>query len=337
MMSKSKVSMDTIAESLGVSKVTVSKALNDKEGVSEELRRQIKAKANELGYHINIIAKGLKTNQTFNIGIIIPERFVETANSYYFELYARIVKKFNEIGYTGVMEIIDSTAEDNLELPLVYRNKKVDALIIIGQCHKKYLELFTKVEVPVLFFDFYDSEIKVDSIIVDNYFSGTEITRLLLKNGHRSIGFIGNIYSTSSIRDRFLGYYRALLEARIPLNEKIIIDDRDLEGNLCDFDLPKEMPSAFVCNNDQLAYHLIQKLNQAGYQIPQDVSIVTFDNTIYSELSSVKLTSVDNNVDELVSIARKAIIKKINNPTKVYDCILVKAKIVERDSVRKLN
>ena len=331
-----RVSLTTIAESIGVSKVTISKALNDKEGVSDELRKEIKAKAKELNYHINVIAKGLKTNQTYNIGILIPERFVQTSNNYYFELYTKMAKKFNELNYTAVMEILEAKSEENLEFPKMYNHGKIDALIIMGQCNKDYLKLFCLAKMPVIFFDFYDSEIQVDSIIVDNYYSGTDITKLLIKNGHKDIAFIGNIYSTSSIRDRFLGYYRALLEANIEINYDYVISDRDNLGNLHEFELPKNMPTAFVCNNDQLAYNLLNRLIEKGYKVPEDVSIVTFDNTIYSELSSVKLTSVDNNDDELVAIAVKAIIKKLSKPEKVYDRILVKARIVERDSVKDL-
>ena len=335
MAPKIKVSMDTIAASLGVSKVTVSKALNDKEGVSEELRQQIKDKAEELGYHINIIAKSLKTHQTYNIGMLIPERFVAAPNTYYFEIYAKLVKRFNELGYTGVLEVLESKTEENPELPKMYTTGKVDAIIIIGQCSKEYLKQFENIKVPVLFFDFYDSDLNIDSIIVDNYYSGTQITELLIKNGHKNIAFIGNIYSTSSIRDRFLGYYRALLEANLELDYNYVISDRDENGILCDYELPKEMPTAFVCNNDQLAYNLLNKLNALGYKVPEDISIVTFDNTIYSEISSVKLTSVDNNTEQLVEKAASTIIKKINDPKRQYHRIIVDANIVERDSVKE--
>ena len=96
------------------------------------------------------------------------------------------------------------------------------------------------------------------------------------------------------------------------------------------------MPTAFVCNNDQVAYYLINRLQDLGLDVPNDVSIVTFDNTIYSRFSNVLLTSVDNNDDELVNICVKAITKKINKPEKVYDKILVKAKIIERNSIKNL-
>lgn len=337
MMPKSKVSMDTIAKELGVSKVTVSKALNDKEGVSATLKESIKTKANELGYQMNMFARALKTNETRNIGVLIPERFIQSSDTYYFKLYGQMVKAFTDVNYTILMEILEQADETSLHLPKMYQQRKIDALIIMGQCLKEYLSLFVDFDIPVIFFDFYDSEIKVDSIVVDNFFAGEEITKLLIQNGHKKIGFIGNIYATSSIRDRFLGYFSALIENNIQLNKNYIISDRDDKGKLYkEFTMPEKLPTAFVCNNDQVAYYLIQKLQSIGLNVPEDISIVTFDNTIYSQFSNVLLTSVDNNDDELVSICVKAITKKLNKPEKVYDKILVKTKIIERNSVKKM-
>ena len=331
--------MDTIAEVMGVSKVTVSKALNDKEGVSEALRQEIKAKAQELGYQMNVFAKALKTKQTYNVGILIPERFIQSDDTYYFKIYSKLVKGFSDINYNALMEILNSSDEESLNLPKMYVQNKIDGLIIMGQCSKNYLNLFTQTEIPVIFFDFYDPDIKVDSIVVDNFQAGEDITNLLCKNGHREIGFIGNIYATSSIKDRFLGYYSALIENSIKLNDDYVISDRDSSGNLYkDYQLkmPKKLPTSFVCNNDQVAYFLIKRLEELDLHVPEDISIVTFDNTIYSNFSSVSLTSVDNNVDELVKICIKAMTKKITKPEKIYDKILVKPNIIERNSIKSL-
>ena len=331
--------MDTIANILGVSKVTVSKALNDKEGVSEALRQEIKAKALELGYQMNVFAKALKTKQTYNIGILIPERFIQSDDTYYFKIYSKLVKGFSDINYNALMEILNSQAEENLDLPKMYVQNKIDGIIIMGQCQKEYLNLFTKADIPVIFFDFYDPDIKVDSIVVDNFQAGEDITNLLCKNGHTEIGFVGNIYATSSIKDRFLGYYSALIENNLKINYDYVISDRDSSGNLFkdyQIKMPKMLPTAFVCNNDQVAYFLIKRLDELDLHVPDDISIVTFDNTIYSNFSSVSLTSVDNNVDELVKICIKAMTKKITKPEKIYDKILVKPHIIERNSIKTL-
>ena len=331
--------MDTIANILGVSKVTVSKAVNDKEGVSEALRQEIKAKALELGYQMNVFAKALKTKQTYNIGILIPERFIQSDDTYYFKIYSKLVKGFSDINYNALMEILNSQAEENLDLPKMYVQNKIDGIIIMGQCQKEYLNLFTKADIPVIFFDFYDPDIKVDSIVVDNFQAGEDITNLLCKNGHTEIGFVGNIYATSSIKDRFLGYYSALIENNLKINYDYVISDRDSSGNLFkdyQIKMPKMLPTAFVCNNDQVAYFLIKRLDELDLHVPDDISIVTFDNTIYSNFSSVSLTSVDNNVDELVKICIKAMTKKITKPEKIYDKILVKPHIIERNSIKTL-
>lgn len=331
-----KLSLDTIAKELGVSKVTVSKALNDKEGVSEELRKKIKAKADELGYRINGLAKALKSNKAYNIGVLVPEWFIQSANTYYFEVYALLVRQFATYGYNGVMEVLERSAENDLILPRMYLERKIDGLMILGECSHDYLTLFEDIGIPVLFLDFDISDIDVDSLTQDNYYSGQLITNYLINKGHKKIGFIGNIYSTSSIKDRYLGYYRALLDAHIELNQDYIISDRNEEGILTEFEVPNILPTSYVCNNDEVAYQVVKKLLDKNIRVPEDISVVTFDNTIYSNLSAVKLTTIDTNVKQMVEAATKAIIKKINVPTKVYDRILIKGTIIERDSVKEL-
>lgn len=335
MITQPKISLQTIANELNISKVTVSKALNDKEGVSEELRQQIKDKAKELGYQVNVIAKSLKSNKTYNIGIIISERYVQSTSSYYLDIYTKFTKEFSNLGYSVIMEIIEAEKENEGLLPNLVVSRKVDAVIILGECKKSYLKLFDDISIPTLFFDFSVPDLLFDSVITDNCFSGCEATNLLIQAGHRRIAYVGNIYSTSSIKERYLGYYRALLDANIPLDLSLVLSDRDEKGLLTDIILPDNMPTAFLCNNDQVAYNLCAKLLDMGIKVPEEVSIVAFDNSIYSQLSPVKLTSVDSNADVMVEKAVKAISKKIVVPNKIYDRIYVKGKMVIRDSICK--
>lgn len=329
------IGMNEIAKMFGVSKVTISKALNDKEGVSEDLRREIKAKAEELGYRINSAARCLKNNRNYNIGVLIPARFVGTNDSYYFGAYAKLVVKFKEIGYSVILEILEDVDEQNLNYPEMYVNHKIDGLIIMGQLSNEYLKKFEDFDIAVVFFDFYSNNSTVDNIVVDNYYSGFELTDYLIKRGHKEIGFVGSLFSTSSIQDRFLGFYRALLGNNISYNECYHIEDRNKEGHLIDLVLPQKMPTAFVCNNDQGAYELIKLLKKNGYNVPNDISVVAFDNTIYSSLSLPKITTIDTNLDEMVNVASKVILKKITNPNKVYNRILVKTTLIIRDSVKE--
>lgn len=324
--------MGKIAEMFNVSIVTVSKALNDKEGVSEELRDKIKKAAEKLGYRPNHAAKSLKTQKVYNVGILIANRYVDSQEAYYFSVCGEIIKKLMLLEYSGIMEILMPEDEEEMKLPRMFLERKVDGIIVLGQLEESYLRHLETIDIPMVYFDFYVNYSNIDTIISDNFFSSYQLTISLIEQGHKEIGFVGNIHSTSSIQDRFLGYYKALLENQIDLNMDYIVSDRDGLGKLIDLKLPKTMPTAFVANCDQVAYKLINTLKQNGYLVPNDISVVSFDNTIYATIAQPQITTVDNNVEDMVSTATKIIIKKINNPSKTYGRILIKGNIIKRDS-----
>ena len=329
--------MEDIAKLHNVSKVTVSKALNNKPGVSDELRAKIKATAKRKGYRLNSAARSLKTKRVYNIGILIAERFIKDPASYYFGVWGQLATKLTSLGYSAIMETLSYENEKKSVLPMMYIERKVDGLIILGQLKQQYLDTIEKIDVPVVFFDFYVKDSDIDSVVIDNFYCGYQITNLLIKKGHRDIGFVGNIFSTSSIQDRFLGYYRSLLEHKIPLNYDYIVSDRNDDGQLIELELPVKMPTAFICNNDQVAYYFINMLKENDIKVPDDCSIVAFDNTIFSTIANPQITTVDTHVEELVDVVSKVIIKKITVPNKTYNRILVKGSIIERNSVKDLN
>jgi LacI family transcriptional regulator len=326
------MNMGKIAEMFNVSIVTVSKALNDKEGVSEELREKIKKAAEKLGYRPNHAAKSLKTQKVYNVGILIANRYVDSQEAYYFSVCGEIIKKLMLLEYSGIMEILMPEDEEEMKLPRMFLERKVDGIIVLGQLEESYLRHLETIDIPMVYFDFYVNYSNIDTIISDNFFSSYQLTISLIEQGHKEIGFVGNIHSTSSIQDRFLGYYKALLENQIDLNMDYIVSDRDGLGKLIDLKLPITMPTAFVANCDQVAYKLINTLKQNGHSVPNDISVVSFDNTIYATIAQPQITTVDNNVEDMVSTATKIIIKKINNPSKTYGRILIKGNIIKRDS-----
>ncbi len=335
---KPKVTMQTIADKLNVSVVTVSRALNDKDGVSEVLRQRIKQLTKELNYRPNSIARSLKMNRSYNVGVLISNRYADSEDEYYINVYKEMVKKATELKYSLILEILSSENEENLKPPYMYSESKIDGLIVLGQLTTEYLkEIEKNFDLPVLYLDFYLNDSLIDSIIIDNFYASYQLTLSLLKKGHREIGFVGNIYSTSSIQDRYLGYYKALLEWNLKPNDEYLISDRDGLGRLIDLKLPQKMPTAFVANCDKIAHKLNQTLNEHGYIVPDDVSVVGFDNSVYSTLTPVKITTVDNNIKEMVHTAVNIIVKKIKNPERKYGRILVEGKIIERESSKTIS
>ena len=335
---KQNVTMKDIAARLGISNVTVSKALNDKEGVSKELKEKIKKVADEMGYRYNIAAKSMKKGCSYNVGVIVAGRFAEDLQSFYLKFYQNICKALERYGYLGMLHILSYAEERELKLPKMYKEMKVDGLIILGQVSKSYIELLKRIEIPTIFLDFYDEHNEFDSVISDNFYSSYEITNYLINHGHKDIAFVGNIYATSSIQDRFLGYYKSLLEHGMDLRKDYIINDRDEDGKFIDLVLPNEMPTAFVCNCDRIAYNLINQLKEEGYRIPDDCSVVGFDNDIFATLSDPKLTTVETNMEDMSRTAVKSIMRKIENPNnnKRTGKVLIKGRIVYRDSVKEI-
>ncbi|USB32357.1 substrate-binding domain-containing protein [Paenibacillus sp. YPG26] len=333
---KNNVTMRDIASKLGVSSVTVSKALGDKDGVSEELKAKIKQVAAEMNYRYNTAARSMKEGLSYNIGVIIPSRFVGLAQSFYLRVYQQISSLLDSYGYYGILNILTNEDEEQLIPPRIYSEKKVDGIIVLGQISKEYIEVIESMDLPKIFTDFYDEHSDIDSVITDNFYGSYEITNYLIHNGHNNIAYVGNLHSTSSIQDRFLGYYKSLLEHNIPLNNKYIINDRDERGRYIDFELPDPFPSAFVCNCDQVAYLLTEKLKSMGYNIPSDCSVVGFDNDIFATLTVPPLTTVEVDIEQMATTSVNSIMQKVNNPNKRFGRVLVQGKIVYRESVSSL-
>ncbi|WP_186577114.1 LacI family DNA-binding transcriptional regulator [Aquibacillus kalidii] len=334
---KTNVTMRDIAEKLDVSSVTVSKALNDKDGVSEELKVKIKELAEKMGYRYNTMAKSMKDGRSYNVCVIIPERFTGVSQSFYLKVYQFIARVLEESNYYGIIHILPSEDEENLNLPRIYHERRVDGFIMLGQTNKEYIDLMKSINMPLVFLDFYDENGDVDAVITDNFYGAYEITNYLIQSGHKEIGYVGNLFTTSSIQDRFLGYYKSLLEHKINLNQDYVIKDRDERGVYIDLELPDKLPTAFVCNCDQIAHLLITKLNSCGYKVPEDVSVVGFDNDIYATLTAPHLTTVEVDIEEMAKNAVKFICEKMDDNSATFGRVSVKGKIIYRDSVKSLS
>lgn len=329
------VTMKDIAKELGVSTVTISKALSGKEGVSDELRKLIKCKADEMGYRYNALGKSMRDGKNYNIGILIPEQFMHES-AFYSKMYQSLIKEMMPYNYFGILEIVSCQEEKESIMPRILKNNKVDGIILLGQMQKDYIWMIDKTKVPYIFLDFVDDTFDVDTIISDNVYGSYEITNYLISEGHGEIGFIGNQFATTSITDRYLGYYKALLEHRLRIHEEWIIKDRNEQGEFIELLLPKELPTAFVCNCDKIAYELIKLLKKKGIRVPEDVSVVGYDNYIYATLSDPQITTVEVNVDAMSETAILSIIRRIQNPNLESSRKIISGRIIIRDSVTNL-
>lgn len=335
---KNGVKMIDIAKKLNVSVVTVSNALGGKDGVSEELRAKIRATADSMGYKPSNSKRDKKqpvnTGAGKSIGIITAECFAAGIGTFYWELTANISNKLSALDVYTVYESISVQNEKDCVLPKILTENRIDALIVIGQLGQPYLNVLSKVEIPLVFVDFYDNHYDIDSVVSDNFFGGYVLTDYLVRKGHKKIGFFGHVTVTSSINDRFLGYVKCLMENKLEYNPEWVIKDRDRYGTIySEFQFPEQMPTAFVCNCDETAFRVITNLKFKGCKVPEDISVVGYDNFTVSNICIPTITTMEVDLEKMASASVEIIMKKLADSTYSEGRRIIGGRLIEKNSV----
>jgi LacI family transcriptional regulator len=295
-----RVKMSDIARELSISTVTVSKALSSKDGVSDSLRKVIEKKAAEMGYVYNSLPRNMLLGRTYNMGILISHKYLGVI-SFYWNFYQRLLQAIKRTPYLGILEVVESAEEKNCTEPFILSTNKADGFILLGQFPDNYLSMITKKTRKCVFLDFYSDIGRCDCVTSNNFLGSYNLTKLLIEAGHKRIGFIGSVWATTSILDRYMGFCKAMLEAGLPYGSAI--EDRDKIGAFINVDLKPGDFTAYVCNSDQVSGIVINRLRGLGCEIPRDISIVSFDNDNEQITDGLRVTSLEVNVDAMCEAA----------------------------------
>ena len=320
------VTMRDLGKRLGVSAVTISKALAGKSGVSEEMRQRIISLADELGY-----VNPNQQNKGMDIGILVPERFFSN-DTFYAMFYKQLLQVLTENGHFGLLELITGEMQKYLTLPNLLRSRRVDALILLGQQTEKYARLIAAQGLPTVALDFHCPAVSMDAVVGDSVRGAAEMTRHLIKCGHRDIGFLGNVKATSSIMERYLGFASEMLRHDLPIRPECVLPDRTEDNVIILPPLPKKLPTAFVCNCDVVARPFIEYLRAAGVRVPEDVSIVSYDD--YNNApGSLPLTTYRVDTEAMCRIALQRVTERARGDEQPPCRIVVGGESILRDSV----
>lgn len=332
------VTLADIAEEVGVSVVAVSKALSGKPGVSEKLRDKIKSVAEKKGY-VHTISSPKKERITGNIGVVVPEQYYGYTISFYGQLYKKVVKALYQNDYYGILELLSPDDEKCGNLPRIIQDNKVDGIIVLGGIEKDYIKkMIQDIQLPILFLDHYVSSLEFDAVISDGYYGMYELTDYLIRQGHKRIGFVGSVDATSSISDRFFGYQKALRENHISFQQEWEIPDRDASGISYErIPFGNTVLDAYVCNCDFTAYRLAQNLEAEGFRVPEDVSVVGFDNfvPIGMNMDPDWITTYEVNMDQMAQTGVQTLLQKIRREKYIQGVQIVTGKMLLKKTVKK--
>ncbi|MBQ9120198.1 MAG: LacI family DNA-binding transcriptional regulator [Lachnospiraceae bacterium] len=334
------VSVKDIAARCGVSVATVSKALNGYTDISEEKRNYIKEVAKEMGYFPNSAAIALKTNRTYNIGIL----FVDAAHSgLTHEHYARVLQ--------GVKEEAESRGYDitfiNNQIggrAMTYtehcRYRGVDGVVIacIDFDDSQVVELVNS-DVPVVTIDHVFNN--TTSVISDNVKGIQDLVQYVYDMGHRKIAFIHGADSSVS-RDRLASFYRTLDSLRVTVPEEYVSECayRDLATAARETErllALKEPPTCILYPDDFTAIGGINVIKQKNLRIPEDISVVGYDGISYAKVTEPPITTLEQDSDALGRNAAMHLIQRIEKPkTALVERIVVGGHVLVGKSVKKI-
>lgn len=288
------ITIDEIAEMAGVSKTTVSRVLNNKPDVSPETREAILDLINKYDFTPNAMAKAITLHKSHSIGLLIPhEANYIFSNPFYVEVMRGVSTEVDKCGY--FLFICYPHDQNYLE---IFKQKRVDGFIILspGSFHKNIIETLLTSEIPFVSTSKMTDEKEMVFVDVDN-FKGAEIAmEHLIGLGHRRIAFIGKPSLVSSV-DRFNGYMAVLEKNNIPLDQSLIriADNASIQGGtavtneLLDNPIP---PTAVLAVNDLLAIGAIHAMQERGGRVPEDLSVVGFDDIPQAESVNPPLTTI---------------------------------------------
>lgn len=333
-----KVRLTDIAKRVGVSTVTVHNALAGNKGVSESMRQQIQSIADEMGYQNSSNRRQNKEEQEFyTIGVLVAENYLAQYTTFYGKIYQELAILATTKHCFTAFEVLKKEDEIHThKMPTCVEEKCLDGLIVIGELDKEYIRcLQNEAGIPVVFMDFYDSKLAKDAVVQDNFCGMFMLTEYMFEQGIDELAFVGSIFSTSSIMDRYCGFLKSMTLHGKKIVPEWMIEDRDAVGQM-DFELPDKLPKGFVCNCDLAASMVIDKLTERGIRVPEDISVVGFDNYLYPGLPDKKITTYEVDKKAMARYALEKVLKQIKNPRYGHGMDVISGKMVIKSTVRRL-
>lgn len=329
-------SIKDVAKEAGVSIATVSRVLNDIDVVNEDTKKKVLDAIKKLGYRPNIVARSLKTQKTSTIGILIPD----IASQFYPDIVRGAEDVTNIYDYNIILCNSDFDVEKEKEYLRVLKEKMVDGVIYISSSfNEEILDLINELDLKTVLVETKDKEGRLPSVTIDNISASYEGTKYLTNLGLKKLAFIGvNEENMNAWGERYIGFVNALKDSGLELDEELCyfknLTVKTGYQAIQRFTENNKKFDGIVCASDEIAMGAINALREKGIRVPEDVSVIGFNNNILGEIFYPKLTTISQPSYDMGSVAVRMLIKILNKRELDNPNYVLNYEIIKRESTK---
>ena len=311
------ITQKEIAKNLGVTRATVSKALNNQADISMQMRRKVKHAAVDAGYIVHHGARSLQTRKTNTIGVVIPE----ISNSFFSYVIHGIMDAAAAHGLRVILAVSREDPALERENILALLSHRIDGLLVAISKDTGDPTIFERVrrmDVPLVFFDRKPDNLEFNSVGINDRKAAKELVEFAISCGYRKIAHLAGSQTVAIGRDRLAGYLDALSMHEIPLRNKWIVTGGFESSSGYDgfkkLMRERDLPEMVFAANDRIAQGVYKAIKEAGLSIPDEIGVVAFGHSEFAELLSPKLTIVDCPPIVLGQKAMELLVSEIAQP-----------------------
>lgn len=341
------MSLQQVAECLDISRITISKVINNKPGVSEETRKRIIEKLIEIDYPklSNELIKSIEDKRkTLNKKCIVVVATAPDFSDFWMKIINSISNGLSQSNYDVVYSFLPINEKENFVIPKIISSKEASGIIVINVYDIKIIESISNMNLPTVYLDvppnMLNYDIKGDIILLEGTQSIFEITSHIIEKGNKNIGFIGDIDYAETIYQRFKGYKKAMDKYKLAIKPELCFTSNPnthyYYSDSIEYELNKlEAPiDAFICANDTIAFMVIECLKKKGLNVPNDVLISGYDNIKENLSQEYFLTTASVDTNMLGKRLLSQLLLKMEDLDMPNEIITLKSQTIYRESTK---
>ena len=344
-----KVTIQDIADALGVSRNTVSKAINNADGLADATREKILQKAVEMGYKqfsyfntftaVSGSGEGARAPSGYQGEIALFTGAFLTQSHFASLMLDKFQREISQLGYTLNTHRVTPEEMADKRLPITFVPERTSAILCIEMFDYDYDVMLCSLGLPVLFVDGpikrFGRTLNADQLYMDNTAGVVLFVHEMLERGCKRLGFIGDYEHCQSFFERYAAFRGAMLMAGVPVEDRFLIKVNEPDAMRAPLVALTELPDAFLCANDFIALDAMQILAERGVSVPEDLLMCGFDDSAESRNSRPPLTTIHIHTQVMAFSAVQLLMTRIKEPSLDYRIVHTQTDLIRRESTTR--